>query len=131
MRKLFPMAYGSSAELNKVLGFDYETGIKNDVMIDYFTRAVNDPRMKDFEMTDTLKVYLDEREIAISAVMKSENKTRQQAINFIIRGDSDGAQRVREKLFDKAQQIGRNNPLFLVVFNEVFSYELTRFGIEG
>ena len=131
MRKLFPMAYGSSAELNKVLGFDYETGVKNDVMIDYFTRAVNDPRFANFDMTPTLKVYIKERDIAISAVMKSEGKTRQQAINFIIRSDSDGAQRVREQLFTKAQEIGRNNPLFLVVFNEVFSYELTRFGIEG
>lgn len=131
MRKLFPMAYGNSAELNKVLGFDYETGVPNDVMIDYFERAVQDPRFAEFDMTDDLKAYLDERNDAINAIVKVKNTTRQQAINYIIRGNDDGAQRVREELFTKAQQIGRNNPLFLVVFNEVFSYELTRFGLEG
>ena len=51
------------------------------------------------------------------------------AVNWLMRNESPAAQAIREELFTKAQIIGRKNPKFLIVFEEVFSYELTKFGL--
>ena len=129
-KKMFPMAYGSSAELNKVLGMDYEFGVPNDVMIDYFNRAVKDSRFKDFEMTDELTEYLGYRQTVIDKIQVEKLMPMEEdAVNWLMRNESPAAQAIREELFTKAQIIGRKNPKFLIVFEEVFSYELTKFGL--
>jgi hypothetical protein len=52
-------------------------------------------------------------------------------MRWISTSDTIQAQEIRNQLYTKAQEIGRNNPKFLVIFDRVFSYELTRFGLEG
>ena len=52
------------------------------------------------------------------------------AINWLMFNDSMNAQMLREELYTQAQIIGRKNDKFLVLFEEVFSYELTRYGVE-
>jgi len=51
-------------------------------------------------------------------------------MNWIKNNPSIQAQQIREQLFTKAQQLGRKNPKFLVIFEKVFNYELTKFGLE-
>ena len=131
LAKMFPMAYGNSSELNKVLGSDYETGVPNDVLIDYLERAVNDPRFVNFDNREEIALYLNFRAQAIDAVAdKRGYPIEKDAMRWISTNDSVAAQEVRNQLFTKAQEIGRNNPKFLVIFEEIFSYELTKFGLE-
>ena len=129
---MFPMAYGNSAELNKVLGSDYETGVPNDVLIDYLQRAVQDPRFDNFDNRNEIAQYLNFRAQAIDAVAdKRGYPIEEDAMRWISTSDTIQAQEVRNQLYTKAQEIGRNNPKFLVIFDKVFAYELTRFGLEG
>ena len=131
IKSRFPMAYGSSAELNKVLGSDYETGVPNEVMVDYLKRAVLDPRFKDFELTDEIKEYLTIRQTVIDRIQVNKLMADETtAINWLMFNDSMNAQMLREELYTQAQIIGRKNDKFLVLFEEVFSYELTRYGVE-
>ena len=131
LAKMFPMAYGNSTELNKVLGSDYETGVPNDVLIDYLQRAVNDPRFANLDNREEIALYLNYRAQAIDAVAdKRGYPIEEDAMRWISTNDSVAAQEVRNQLFTKAQEIGRNNPKFLVIFEEIFSYELTKFGLE-
>ena len=131
LSKMFPMAYGNSAELNKVLGSDYETGVPNNVLIDYLERAVNDPRFANFDNKKEIQLYLNYRAQAIDAVADSKGyPIEEDAMRWISTNASIQAQEVRNQLFTKAQEIGRNNPKFLVIFEEIFSYELTKFGLE-
>lgn len=132
LAQMFPMAYGNSAELNKVLGSDFETGVPNDVLIDYLQRAIKDPRLNNFDNRDEIALYLNYRAQAIDAVAdKRGYPIEKDAMRWISRDDSIQAQEVRNQLYTKAQEIGRNNPKFLVIFDKVFAYELTRFGLEG
>ncbi len=132
LAKMFPMAYGNSAELNKVLGSDYETGVPNDVLIDYLERAVKDQRLDNFDNRNEIALYLNYRAQAIDAVADTRGyPIEKDAMRWISTSDTVQAQEVRNQLYTKAQEIGRNNPKFLVIFDKVFSYELTRFGLEG
>jgi hypothetical protein len=131
LAEMFPMAYGNSAELNKVLGSDYETGVPNDVLIDYLQRAIQDKRFDKFENRDDIAEYLNERQLAINSVKKAKlYVSDEDAMNWIKNNPSIQAQQIREQLFTKAQQLGRKNPKFLVIFEKVFNYELTKFGLE-
>jgi len=132
LAQMFPMAYGNSAELNKVLGSNYETGVPNDVLIDYLERAIKDPRFNNFDNRDEIALYLNYRAQAIDAVAdKRGYPIEKDAMRWISTSDTIQAQEVRNQLYTKAQEIGRNNPKFLVIFDKVFAYELTRFGLEG
>jgi len=132
LAQMFPMAYGNSAELNKVLGSDYETGVPNDVLIDYLERAVQDPRFDNFDNRNEIAQYLNFRAQAIDAVAdKRGYPIEEDAMRWISTSDTIQAQEVRNQLYTKAQEIGRKNPKFLVIFDRVFAYELTRFGLEG
>lgn len=126
------MAYGDSSELNKVLGSDFETGVPNNVLIDYLERAVKDPRLDGFDNRDEIELYLNYRAQAIDAVADTRGyPIEEDAMRWISTSDTIQAQEIRNQLYTKAQEIGRNNPKFLVIFDRVFSYELTRFGLEG
>lgn len=132
LKRMFPMAYGDSSELNKVLGSDFETGVPNNVLIDYLERAVKDPRLDGFDNRDEIELYLNYRAQAIDAVADTRGyPIEEDAMRWISTSDTIQAQEIRNQLYTKAQEIGRNNPKFLVIFDRVFSYELTRFGLEG
>ena len=87
-------------------------------------------RFDEFDITPSLKDYVNTRQNAISAVQKIRNYPNESsAINWIITDASTEAQEVRMRLYDKAYEIIAKEPLFMVVFDEVFSYELNRFGV--
>ena len=127
----FPMAFGKSEQYNKVLGGETTERLRNDILVDYLVRASNDPRFQEFEITPFLKEYIDYRQIAIDSIQKELNYPNEiSAINWLVTSDSDRAQDVRMKLYDKAYTIVEKYPLFMVVFDEVLSYELNRFGVD-
>ena len=41
----FPMAYGKSEQMNKVLGGELPERLPNGVLVDFLVRAVEDPRI--------------------------------------------------------------------------------------
>ena len=126
----FPMAYGKSEQMNKVLGGELPERLSNDVLVDYLVRTTKDSRFDEFDITPSLKDYVNTRQNAISAVQKIRNYPNESsAINWIITDASTEAQEVRMRLYDKAYEIIAKEPLFMVVFDEVFSYELNRFGV--
>jgi hypothetical protein len=99
-------------------------------MIDYLNRAVKDPRFKDFEITDEVTEYLKYRQITLDRIRVNKLMPQEEdVVNWLMRSDDNAAQAIREELFTKAQTIGRKNPKFLILFEEVFSYELTRYGL--
>jgi len=126
----FPMAYGKSEQMNKVLGGELPERLSNDVLVDYLVRTTKDSRFDEFDITPSLKDYVNTRQNAINAVQKIRNYPNESsAINWIITDPSTEAQEVRMRLYDKAYEIIAKEPLFMVVFDEVFSYELNRFGV--
>ena len=128
----FPMAFGKSEQMNKVLGGELPERLPNGVLVDFLVRAVEDPRMQEFEITPFIKEYIDVRANAIQAVKEEKNYPNdQQAINWIIQSDTNEAQEIRMRLYDKGYEIIAKQPLFMVVFDEVFSYELNRFGVNN
>ena len=126
----FPMAYGKSEQMNKVLGGELPERLSNDVLVDYLVRTTKDSRFDEFDITPSLKDYVNTRQNAINAVQKIRNYPNESsAINWILTDPSTEAQEVRMRLYDKAYEIIAKEPLFMVVFDEVFSYELNRFGV--
>ena len=128
----FPMAYGKSEQMNKVLGGELPERLSNDVLVDYLVRTTKDSRFDEFDITPSLKEYIDTRQNAINAVQKIKNYPNESsAIRWIITDSGNEAQEVRMRLYDKAYEIIAKEPLFMVVFDEVFSYELNRFGVNN
>lgn len=128
----FPMAFGKSEQMNKVLGGELPERLPNGVLVDFLVRAVEDPRMQEFEITPFIKEYIGVRANAIQAVKEEKNYPNdQQAIDWIIQSDTNEAQEIRMRLYDKGYEIIAKQPLFMVVFDEVFSYELNRFGVNN
>ncbi len=63
--------------------------------------------------------------------LKRNYPNEPKAVNWLITDDSNEAQEIRMKLYDKGYEIIAKHPLFMVVFDEVFSYELNRFGVNN
>jgi hypothetical protein len=128
----FPMAYGKSEQMNKVLGGELPERLKNGVLVDFLVRAVEDPRFAEFDITPFIKEYVDFRQVAIDTIQDEKNYPNEQnAVNWLVTSDTNEAQAVRMKLYDKGYEIIAKQPLFMVVFDEVFSYELNRFGVDN
>jgi len=127
----FPMAFGKSEQVNKVLGGETTERLKNNILVDYLVRATKDPRFDQFELTPYLKEYMGFRQSAIDAIQSELNYPNEiDAISWLVTSDADRAQDIRMKLYDKAYTIVEKYPLFMVVFDEVLSYELNRFGVD-
>jgi hypothetical protein len=126
------MAYGKSEQMNKVLGGELPERLKNGVLVDFLVRAVEDPRFAEFDITPFIKEYVDFRQVAIDTIQDEKNYPNEQnAVNWLVTSDTNEAQAVRMKLYDKGYEIIAKQPLFMVVFDEVFSYELNRFGVDN
>ena len=126
------MAYGKSEQMNKVLGGELPERLNNGVLVDYLVRAVDDPRFAEFDITSSMKEYVDARQSVIDTIEDFKNYPNEQnAVNWLITSDSNEAQEVRMKLYEKGYEIIAKQPLFMVVFDEVFSYELNRFGVNN
>ena len=127
---MFPIAYGKSEAYNSVLGGETAERLNNDVMIDYLTRAVENPEFQEFELTGYLQEYFAERTRALDAIRKKQNYPNiEQAVSYLKNNTSPGADGVRTQLQTVAFKIIEKYPLFMVVYDEVLVNEIDRFGV--
>ena len=127
---MFPIAYGRSEAYNSVLGGETAERLNNDVMIDYLTRAAENPEFQEFELTGYLQEYFAERTRALDAIRKKQNYPNiEQAVSYLKNNTSPGADAVRTQLQMEAFKIIEKYPLFMVVYDEVLVNEIDRFGV--
>ena len=58
-----------------------------------------------------------------------QQPTRQDAIDFITRNDSEDAQEMRDLLYYKGIEIAKKNYMFAIMFDEIFYEEISYYGI--
>jgi len=89
-----------------------------------------DKAFKDSPVFPLLEEYLIARESTIASVMTAKKMpSRQAAIDFITRNDSEDAQEMRDLLYYKGIEIAKKNYMFAIMWDEVFYEEISYYGI--
>ena len=136
LAKLFPLAYGDpvtkAEELSKLPGYQLPEGADYSFNAELITKAANDPRFSEFAITPVIKEYTDYRTEVLKGVqLANKMVTKEDAAYWVATNDSAKAQAVRELLYKKASELIVKDPMFGVVFEEVFYNEVVKFGVEN
>jgi len=135
LAKLFPLAFGDpvtkAQELSKLPGYQVPRGADYSANAELLTAAVNDPRTANFAITPIIKEYTDYRDDVLEGVMIAQQYvTKEEAANWVANTNSNKAQAIRDLLYEKASRIIVLNPMFGVVFEEVFYNEVVKYGVD-
>jgi len=135
MAEMFPLAYGMPLDkaeaLRKLPGYQIPDGYAYELDPFLLEAAVNDPRFADFAITPAIKEYTDFRAAVLNtiAVVKGIGLANPlNASDWLRTSETDEAQFFRDQLFNKANQVISENPMFAVVFEGVFYNEISKFG---
>ena len=135
LAEMFPLAYGMPLDkakaLKKLPGYQIPDGYAYELDPFLLEAAVNDPRFADFAITPVIKEYVDFRAAVLKtiAIVKGIGLANPlDASDWLRTSETDEAQFFRDQLFDKANQVISENPMFAVVFEGVFYNEISKFG---
>ncbi len=136
LAKMFPLAYGDpvtkAGELAKLPGYQTTEGGDRSANAELITKAVNDPMYADFPITPVIKEYTDYRDDVLEGVRIGQKKvTKEDAALWVANTNSAKAQAIRDLLYQKASEIIVKEPMFGVVFEEVFYNEVVKYGVEN
>jgi hypothetical protein len=131
LRDMFPLAYGRDlGELSKLEGYNTVKSQEWDVEIRMIEEIVKDGAFTDSPLFPTISEYLTIRESAIAGVQLAKNQpSRDEALNYIITGNTEDAQKIRDFLYYKGIEIAQRDVMFAVVWDEVFYEEISYYGI--
>ena len=131
LREMFPLAYGRDlGELSKLDGYSTVSKQEYDIEIRMMEEMYKDKAFNDSPVFPLLEEYLIARESVIASVMTvKQQPTRQDAIDFITRNDSEDAQEMRDLLYYKGVEIAKKNYMFAIMWDEVFYEEISYYGI--
>ena len=136
LAKMFPLAYGDpvtkAEELAKLPGYQTTEGGDRSANTELITKAVNDPMYADFPITPVIKEYTDYRDDVLEGVRIAQKiVTKEDAALWVANTNSAKAQAIRDLLYQKASEIIVKEPMFGVVFEEVFYNEVVKYGVEN
>ena len=134
LKQMFPLAYGDPVTKAQLLddlpGYQVGKGADYSANAELITALVNDPRAAKFELTSVIKEYTDYRDDVLKGVQLAQKKpTKLGAAEWVANTDSEKAQAVRDLLYFQASKIIEKEPMFGVVFEEVFYNEVVKYGV--
>ncbi len=131
LREMFPLAYGRDlGELSKLEGYSTVKNQEYDIEIRMMEEIYRANDFADSPLTPFMRQYLEIRESAIVAVQKSKQMPlRQDALDFIVTGNTEDAQKIRDMLYYKGVEIAKENVMFAILWDEVFYQEISYYGI--
>ena len=132
LAKMFPLAFADpvtkAEELAKLPGYQTTEGGDRSANTELITKAVNDPMYADFPITPVIKEYTDYRDDVLEGVRIGQKKV---TALWVANTNSAKAQAIRDLLYQKASEIIVKEPMFGVVFEEVFYNEVVKYGVEN
>ena len=131
LREMFPLAYGRDlGELSKLEGYSTVKNQEYDIEIRMMEEIYRANDFQDSPLSPFMRQYLEARESAIVAVQKSKQMPlRQDALDFIVTGNTEDAQKIRDMLYYKGVEIAKENVMFAILWDEVFYQEISYYGI--
>ena len=131
LREMFPLAYGRDlGELSKLEGYNTVSSQEWDIEIRLLEEISKENDFANSPVAPYINQYFTIRESAIVGVQKAKNMPlRQDALDYIITGNTEDAQKIRDFLYYKGVELAQQNVMFAVVWDEVFYEEISYYGI--
>jgi len=134
LAQMFPLAYGDPVTKAQLLddlpGYQTGKGADYSANAELITAAVSDPRFANFPITSVIKEYTDYRDDVLEGVQIAQKKpTKLEAAQWVANTDSEKAQGIRDLLYLQASKLIEKDPMFGVVFEEVFYNEVVKYGV--